>query len=142
MLDLKKNFENKPQFILTSLACLFALIAFILYLATGVIKGYTEEYSPWLIVFLVLGLLVNIFTLFKRLDTVETIPFITYVIAFILFFTANSNYLVAVIRAIDITSVSASFVLTAVLLFVAAVVEIVGVCLGNKKKSVEVAAAK
>jgi hypothetical protein len=142
MLDIKKNIRNIPQFILTVVSSLLAIVALIVYLSTGIIKGYTDSYSAWLIVFLSVGIIANVVTIAKRIDSFETLPFICYVISLILFFAVNANYLVAVVRAIDITSVSASFVITAILLVVAAVSEIVGVALHQPKNRQETASIK
>lgn len=116
---------NPPKFYCSSAALLLGLISCVLYLATGVIRGFTDQYSIALIVFGVIGVLSNVFFTVKRMDTFEMLPFVCYVICIFLFFAVNANYLVAVIRQIDVTSVSGTFVATAVLFAAAAVMYLV-----------------
>ena len=125
--------ENPVQFSLTVLSSVIGIIALIVYLTTGIIRNYTEQYSAGLITFAVLGIVINILTVIKRIHMVETLPFVAYIIATLLFLTANANYLVAVVRAIDITSVSASFVWTIVLFLLASLIQLAGLIVHKKR---------
>ena len=117
---------NPRKFYCSAAALLLGLTSCILYLATGVIRGFTDQYSTALIVFGVIGVLSNVLFKAKRMDTFEMLPFVCYVICIFQFFAVNANYLVAVIRQIDITSVSGTFIATAVLFAAAAVIYLVG----------------
>ena len=135
MKNIIKSIKDNPlHFYISIGASLSGLIGLIIYLCTGIIRNYTEAYSPWLIVILCLGIVINLFSACKKINGLETIPFVAYIISLILFFIVNANYLVSVVRAIDITSVSVSFVFTAVFLVIATVSSIVGVCIKPKTK--------
>lgn len=141
MQNLKNEFErSKVSFILTAVGAFVGLISLILYIATGVIRGYTSTLNVWMIIFLILSIAINVITLFKTIGGLNSLPFAGYLICMLIFLAHNSNYIVAVIRAIDITSVSASFVLTIVLLVAAAILGLVGLILRPKANKTEQAA--
>lgn len=124
--------KNPGKFCCGLAGLVLGLAAFILYLTTGVIRGFTNEYSTPMIIVMVIGIVANIIFLFIRKDTVEVIPFMAYVIAVFFFLQVNASYIVAVVRAIDITRVSNSFIGTIVCLLAGAVVYIVGFCFPEK----------
>lgn len=122
----KANVEkNSPKFKLSICSLIIAAAALVLYLCTGKIEGFTAELSNPVIICAVIGIAANALFAFKRMDTLEMIPFSAYIISIFLFLAANANYIVAVIRAIDVAAVSATFVLTIALFAIAAVVYLV-----------------
>ena len=108
--------------VLGILALLIAGAALFIYLRTGVIRGFTDELSLAVICAIAVGLVLNLIFVFVRARTIESLPFAAYCIAALLFLRANANYLVAVVRAIDVTSVSMTFILTLALLAAAALI--------------------
>ena len=64
----------------------------------------------------------------------EIIPFVSYIISIIFFVASNVDYLTAVIRAIDVSRVETTFVLTILLLFLAAVLYAVSFVVGSKTR--------
>ena len=111
---------------------LIALVTLIVYLSTGIIRNFTEEYSIPLIIILIIGIIANAMIIFKDIHLVNTIPFTAYIISLILFFVVNANYLVAVVRGIDVTSVSGSFIATIVLFVIAIGINIASVAVNKK----------
>ncbi len=125
---IKENFKKAPvQFILTVVALVLGVAAFIVYLATGIRRNYTESYSIWLIAFTLLGIVLSALGLFKRVNMVETLPFVSYVIALLLNVTTNLDYIGTVVRGIDLFSFDAGFILVTVFFIVAAIASIAGV---------------
>lgn len=125
---IKENFKKAPvQFILTVVALVLGIAAFIVYLATGIRRNYTESYSVWLIAFTLLGIVLSALGLFKRVNMVETLPFVSYVIALLLNVTTNLDYIGTVVRGIDLFSFDAGFILVTVFFIVAAIASIAGV---------------
>ena len=125
---IKENFKKAPvQFILTVVALVLGVAAFIVYLATGIRRNYTESYSVWLIAFTLLGIFLSALGLFKRVNMVETLPFVSYVIALLLNVTTNLDYIGTVVRGIDLFSFDAGFILVTVFFIVAAIASIAGV---------------
>lgn len=125
---LRENFKaNKVKFLVLLLSFLVGIITLIVYLSTGILPGFTERYSIGAIILTILAILIGGLDLFFRIPGVDVLPFAFYLSALLCFFSVESNYLVAVIRAIDVTSVSAGFVSTIVLYLIAAVTNIVGV---------------
>lgn len=125
---IKENFKKAPvQFILTVVALVLGVAAFIVYLATGIRRNYTESYSVWLIAFTLLGIVLSALGLFKRVNMVETLPFVSYVIALLLNVTTNLDYIGTVVRGIDLFSFDAGFILVTVFFIVAAISSIAGV---------------
>jgi hypothetical protein len=134
MKTLKTAFTANPlRSIVTLVSFVLGFTAFIVYLATGIVANYTESYSVPLILLLVLALLATLFTAVKKVNVVEEIPFIVYLVGVVLFLAVNSNYIVAVVRAIDVTSFSGGFIATIVLLVLAAVADLVSLFLPSKK---------
>lgn len=132
---IKKVIETNPaKFYCSVSALVIGVIGFILYLATGVIKGFTDQYSAALIIVAVIGIVANVVFTVKRVNTLEMIPFMAYVISIFLFIAVNANYLAAVIRAIDISRVSTAFVMTIVCFLGAAVIYLAGFCFKKKEK--------
>lgn len=128
------NIKNNPlRFGMLFGAFALELASFIVYLCTGIIHNFTESYSAGCIVFLIIALLATLATIWKRIHIVETVPFIAMTIALILFIVVNLNYIVAVVRAIDVTSVNASFVITIVLMALSMVASLVSFCIKDKK---------
>lgn len=126
--------EERIRFITIIISLLFGIISLIVYSSTGIIKGYTDSYSVGLFVILILAIIINIVSLFTKYNSFQTLSFVGYFISIVLFLIVNANYIVAVIRAIDLTSVNASFIITIVLLAIATVSGIVSTCLAFKKK--------
>lgn len=126
---------SRSKLYLSAAALVLALVAAILYFTKGIIPGYSTSYSVGVLTALVVGMAGNVIFAFKRVDTLEAIPFVAYIIAIIIFVASNAEYLTAVIRAIDVTRVETSFILTIVFLFAAAVVYAVSfVTMGKKDK--------
>ena len=123
---------NKKRFCLNIISILLGLIAFILYLSTGVIRGFTDTLSAWVPLFIVLSIILGILTLFKNIGGLNSLPLAGYIIALLLFLTHNSNYIVAVMRGIDLTSFSGGFITTIILLLLACITNLVAVCFKNK----------
>lgn len=111
--------ENKIAFGLSALAAVLGLVGMIMYGATGIIRGFTDEMSPWVFIFGVIGIAIAALNCVKRIDTLESMSFVAFFIAIVCFFVVNANYLVAVTRAIDVTSVNATFVITIVIFVLA-----------------------
>lgn len=130
---IKKSMQSNPaKFYCSVLALIMGVAGLILYLATGVIRGFTDQYSTAMIIVAVIGIIANVFFTVKRMDTLEMIPFMAYVISVFLFIAVNANYLAAVVRAIDISKVSAAFVMTIVCFLAAAVLYLAGFCFKMK----------
>lgn len=128
------NIKNNPiryGMLLGSL--ILEIVSLIIYAVTGIVHNFTETYSAGCFIFLAIAILATIVTIVKRIHLVETVPFIAMVIALILFIVVNLNYIVAVVRAIDVTSVSATFVLTIVFMALAIVTSLVSFILKDKK---------
>ena len=112
-MEILNKIKEKPvKYGLTISSLILSIVTLIIYLTTGIIRNFTEEYSIGVIIFLIIGILANVIIIFKKIHLVNTIPFTAYIISLILFFVVNANYLVAVVRGIDVTSVSISFILT------------------------------
>ena len=126
--------EDKSRFISIIVSLLFGIISLIVYSTTGIIKGYTDSYNVGLFVILILAILINVGSLFTKYSSFQTLSFVGYFISIVLFLIANANYIVAVIRAIDLTSVNSTFVITIILLAIATISGIVSTCLAFKKK--------
>lgn len=133
MENILAKIKAKPvKYGLTIGSLLIALVTLIVYLSTGIIRNFTEEYSIPLIIILIIGIIANAVIIFKDIHLVNTIPFTSYIISLILFFVVNANYLVAVVRGIDVTSVSGSFIVTIVLFVIAIGVNIASVSINKK----------
>lgn len=130
--NLIRNDSNR--FYLSAAAFALGLISMILYLAAGIIPGYSTGYSTGVLAAVTIGLAGNVLFTFKRVDTLEIIPFVSYIIAIIFFVASNVDYLTAVIRAIDVSRVETTFVLTILLLFLAAVLYAVSFVAGGKTR--------
>lgn len=122
---LKELKENKIAFCLSALATVLGLVGVIVYGATGIIRGFTDEMSPWVFIFGIIGLLFSGLNCVKRIDTLESFSFVAFFLAIVCFFVVNANYLVAVTRAIDVTRVNASFVITIVIFAVAFIASLI-----------------
>lgn len=132
---IKKSIQSNPaKFYCSVSALIIGIIGLILYLATGVIKGFTDQYSTALIIVAVVGIIANVVFSVKRVDTLEMIPFMAYVISIFLFIAVNANYLAAVVRAIDISRVSTAFIMTIVCFLVAAAFYLAGFCFKVKEE--------
>lgn len=132
---IKKSMQSNPaKFYCSVLALILGVAGFILYLATGVIRGFTDQYSTALILAAAAGIAANVIFTVKRADTLEMIPFMAYVISIFLFIAVNANYLAAVVRAIDISRVSVSFIMTIVCFLMAAVSYLAGFCFRIKEE--------
>ena len=129
---LNKIKERPVKYSLTISSLILSIVTLIMYLATGIIRNFTEEYSISVILFLIIGILANIIIIFKEIHLVNTIPFTAYIISLILFFVVNANYLVAVVRGIDVTSVSISFILTIIFYVLSIGLNIASVCINKK----------
>ncbi len=128
------SIKNNPvKFYLSIAACALGLIALILYLATGIIPGYTESLSTPAIIVLALAVCGSLLFAFVRMNTVESLPFAAFIISVLLILYANAEYLVAVIRAIDVTTVQPSLIITIVLILLAAIVYAVSFISKNNK---------
>lgn len=130
---IKKSMQSNPaKFYCSVFALIMGVIGLILYLTTGIIRGFTDQYSTALIIVAVIGIIANVIFAVKRIDTWEMIPFMAYVISVFLFIAVNANYLAAVVRAIDISRVSTTFVMTIVCFLVAAALYLAGFCFKMK----------
>lgn len=133
MENILAKIKAKPvKYGLTIGSLLIALVTLIVYLSTGIIRNFTEEYSTPLIIILIIGIIANAVIIFKDIHLVNTIPFTAYIISLILFFVVNANYLVAVVRGIDVTSVSGSFIATIVLFVIAIGINVASVAVNKK----------
>ena len=132
---MKNEIKNNPiRFAFTAGALLLDVVALIVYLCTGIIHNFTEVYSISCIIFAVIAIVAGGVTLWKRIHLLETVPFIAMTVALILFIVVNLNYIVAVVRAIDVTSVSPAFAITVVLMALGSILAIVPLCLKTKKE--------
>lgn len=132
-MEILNKIKEKPvKYGLTISSLILSIVTLIIYLATGIIRNFTEEYSISAIIFLIIGILANVIIIFKEIHLVNTIPFTAYIISLILFFVVNANYLVAVVRGIDVTSVSISFILTIIFYVLSIGLNIASVCVNKK----------
>ena len=132
-MEILNKIKEKPvKYGLTISSLILSIVTFIIYLTTGIIRNFTEEYSISAIIFLIIGILANVIIIFKEIHLVNTIPFTAYIISLILFFVVNANYLVAVVRGIDVTSVSISFILTIIFYVLSIGLNIASVCVNKK----------
>lgn len=132
-MEILNKIKEKPvKYGLTTSSLILSIVTLIIYLATGIIRNFTEEYSISAIIFLIIGILANVIIIFKEIHLVNTIPFTAYIISLILFFVVNANYLVAVVRGIDVTSVSISFILTIIFYVLSIGLNIASVCINKK----------
>lgn len=132
-MEILNKIKEKPvKYGLTTSSLILSIVTLIIYLATGIIRNFTEEYSISAIIFLIIGILANVIIIFKEIHLVNTIPFTAYIISLILFFVVNANYLVAVVRGIDVTSVSISFILTIIFYVLSIGLNIASVCVNKK----------
>lgn len=118
--------ENQKKFYCSIGALSLGIIGFILYLMTGIISGFTDEYSVSMIVIAIIGIVTNVIFSVKKVNTVEIIPFVAYIVCIFQFLAINANYIIAVVRAIDISSVSPTFIATIILFLIAAILYVVG----------------
>ena len=124
---MRKSAEQYPnKFFCCGIALLLGIAALVLYVATGVIPGFTDSYSLPVFIACGLAVLCNIIFLCVHVNTLEMIPFVAYLVGAMLFLSANANYLAAVVRKIDVTRVSVSFIATIVLMVAAAVLYAIG----------------
>ena len=132
-MEILNKIKEKPvKYGLTISSLILSIVTLIIYLTTGIIRNFTEEYSISAIIFLIIGILANVIIIFKEIHLVNTIPFTAYIISLILFFVVNANYLVAVVRGIDVTSVSISFILTIIFYVLSIGLNIASVCINKK----------
>lgn len=132
-MEILNKIKEKPvKYGLTISSLILSIVTLIIYLTTGIIRNFTEEYSIGVIIFLIIGILANVIIIFKEIHLVNTIPFTAYIISLILFFVVNANYLVAVVRGIDVTSVSISFILTIIFYVLSIGLNIASVCVNKK----------
>lgn len=132
-MEILNKIKEKPvKYGLTISSLILSIVTLIIYLATGIIRNFTEEYSISAIIFLIIGILANVIIIFKEIHLVNTIPFTAYIISLILFFVVNANYLVAVVREIDVTNVSISFILTIIFYVLSIGLSIASVCINKK----------
>lgn len=132
-MEILNKIKEKPvKYGLTISSLILSIVTLIIYLATGIIRNFTEEYSISAIIFLIIGILANVIIIFKEIHLVNTIPFTAYIISLILFFVVNANYLVAVVRGIDVTNVSISFILTIIFYVLSIGLNIASVCVNKK----------
>ena len=132
-MEILNKIKEKPvKYGLTISSLILSIVTLIIYLATGIIRNFTEEYSISAIIFLIIGILANVIIIFKEIHLVNTIPFTAYIISLILFFVVNANYLVAVVRGIDVTSVSISFILTIIFYVLSIGLSIESVCINKR----------
>ena len=132
-MEILNKIKEKPvKYGLTISSLILSIVTLIIYLTTGIIRNFTEEYSISAIIFLIIGILANVIIIFKEIHLVNTIPFTAYIISLILFFVINANYLVAVVRGIDVTSVSISFILTVIFYILSIGLNIASVCVNKK----------
>lgn len=132
-MEILNKIKEKPvKYGLTISSLILSIVTLIIYLATGIIRNFTEEYSISAIIFLIIGILANVIIIFKEIHLVNTVPFTAYIISLILFFVVNANYLVAVVRGIDVTSVSISFILTIIFYVLSIGLNIASVCVNKK----------
>ena len=132
-MEILNKIKEKPvKYGLTISSLILSIVTLIIYLTTGIIRNFTEEYSIGVIIFLIIGILANVIIIFKKIHLVNTIPFTAYIISLILFFVVNANYLVAVVRGIDVTSVSISFILTIIFYVLSIGLNIASVCVNKK----------
>ncbi len=132
-MEILNKIKEKPvKYGLTISSLILSIVTLIIYLATGIIRNFTEEYSISAIIFLIIGILANVIIIFKEIHLVNTIPFTAYIISLILFFVVNANYLVAVVRGIDVTSVSISFILTIIFYVLSIGLNIASVCINKR----------
>lgn len=132
-MEILNKIKEKPvKYGLTISSLILSIVTLIIYLATGIIRNFTEEYSISAIIFLIIGILANVIIIFKEIHLVNTVPFTAYIISLILFFVVNANYLVAVVRGIDVTSVSISFILTIIFYVLSIGLNIASVCINKK----------
>ena len=134
-MDFLKVFkENKASFCLSVASAVLGIVAVILYGTTGIIKGFTENLSAPVFIFAILGIIVACLNAVKRVDTLETFAFTFIVIALVCFFVNNANYLVAVVRGIDVTHVSGTFVTTVVFFVLSLGTALASICFNKKAK--------
>lgn len=132
-MEILNKIKEKPvKYGLIISSLILSIVTLIIYLATGIIRNFTEEYSISAIIFLIIGILANVIIIFKEIHLVNTIPFTAYIISLILFFVVNANYLVAVVRGIDVTSVSISFIITIIFYVLSIGLNIASVCINKK----------
>ena len=132
-MEILNKIKEKPvKYGLTISSLILSIVTLIIYLTTGIIRNFTEEYSISAIIFLIIGILANVIIIFKEIHLVNTIPFTAYIISLILFFVVNANYLVAVVRGIDVTSVSICFILTIIFYVLSIGLNIASVCVNKK----------
>ncbi|MDR2157294.1 MAG: hypothetical protein LBO81_05900 [Clostridiales Family XIII bacterium] len=124
--------SNPKKFFCSVVALALAVAGFVLYLTKGVIAGFTDEYSAAMIIFASGGILANVVFSVKRINTLEAIPAVAYIICIFLFLAVNANYMAAVIRKIDVFSFSNTFVATIVMFALAALVFLVGFTFKSK----------
>ena len=114
--------KNPAKFYMSIAACVIGLIALILYLTTGIIPGYTETLSTGATIALALAVCGSLLFAFVRVNTLESLPFAAFIIGAMLILYQNAEYLVTVIRAIDVTTVQPTLIITLALAIVAAIV--------------------
>ena len=125
--------KNPGKFCLSIAAFALGLIGLIVYLAAGRVPGYTETLSTGAIIALALAVCGNLVFSLVRCNTVESLPFAAYIVGVMLVLYANAEYLVAVVRAIDVTTVQPSLIAVVALSGAAAVLYAVSFLMKKKQ---------
>ena len=85
-MEILNKIKEKPvKYGLTISSLILSIVTLIIYLTTGIIRNFTEEYSIGVIIFLIIGILANVIIIFKEIHLVNTIPFTAYIISLILY---------------------------------------------------------
>ena len=108
------------------------MAALILYLTTGVIPGFTNELSVGAVAAAEIACVCNLIFLVKCVNTLEAAPFPAYIISTLFFLAVNANYIVAVVRSIDVSTFSTTFILNIVLFLAAAAAFAISFLFNNK----------
>jgi hypothetical protein len=90
--------------------------------------------SWWTFAFLLVGVIAGV-VLFAldKFDYYPIVAFVTTLVALLTFIVSQFNYLVDYVVAIDVTSISASFVISIILLLLTLLASIVILCMEQRK---------
>jgi|GEM_PF-3409723 len=122
-LDLKN--KARLPIVLSALAAVFLLVAVIVYGATGVTNYTANKLDAGLIVFAILSMVVSCASVIFDLKLVKHAAFLLSMVAFFDYIVFEVDYIGSIFVGIDNTPVTAPFVITLLLFFMATVISLV-----------------
>ena len=122
-LDFKR--KRLLPILLSGIAIVCALVAVIVYGATGVTNYTANKLNSAVIVFSIAGMLISVASIIFDLKLVKHAAFLCFMVATLQYFVFEIDYIGSVLVGIDNTPVTAPFVVTALLFITTMIVSLV-----------------